>query len=666
VLVLEDLHWIDNVSEEFIAAAADDLPGARILLLSTYRPGYRPLWIEKSFSGQVALQPLSRDDSLRVVRSVLAAERLGDPLTEQIVARADGNPFFLEQLALHAKDLRTELMVPNTIHDVVMARIDRLPDETKQLLQTASVIGREFSRRLLRRIWNRFDSSRNLLRELRRLEFIYERPEPEGIVYGFRHALTQETVYGSLLERHRCARHGAVGRALEELYEGRAEEVAELLAFHFGRSEEAEKAVDYAVLAAEKAQRSWANSEALTYFNDALHRLDAMPDTEPNRLRRIDAVLKQAEVKFALGLHGEQIKALEEIRSIVDDTGDPRHLATWHYWIGFLHNMTGSRPEVAIAHCREATKIASASGLEEINAFAMSSLAQVYIVAGKLREAIEAGEQALTIFESRGNRWWAGRTLWHLSTATQGLGEWVADLEYCRRALAHGTALQDLRLTAVGLWRTGSAYIQQGNIPRGIQCCDEALALAPIPYDVAWARAVRGYGQIKAGKGDAGIAELSEALAWFKSSHLHYTQSRVALWLAEGYLRRGPDEGSRRLIDEVLETSQSTGYLYLEGSACWLMGECLAPTALASAEDYVETAMRILEHVGARNDLARAMLTRAALRQRAEDFAGARQLLNRARAIFQALGTLDEPARVEAALVALDGGAPIPLLDGAS
>jgi predicted ATPase len=293
VLVLEDHHWIDQVSEEFLGFLAESAPDARILMLATYRPGYRPSWIGKSYAGQTLLQPLSRNDSLQMVRSVLDADRLVDLMSEEIVAKADGNPFFLEQLALHARDLRSDLMVPNTIHDVVMSRIDRLPNETKHLLQTAAVIGREFSLRLLRAVWGGSESLENQLRELVRLEFLNDRVETEGSVYVFRHALTQETAYGSLLERHRRASHGVVGHALEELYEGRTDEVAELLALHFGRSDATEKAVDYAISAAEKAQRRWANIEALAYFNDALHRLEPMPNTEPNRLRRIDAVLNR-------------------------------------------------------------------------------------------------------------------------------------------------------------------------------------------------------------------------------------------------------------------------------------------------------------------------------------------------------------------------------------
>ena len=181
--MLDDLHWVDKISEEFLGLLAENAPDARILMLATYRPGYHPPWIDKSYAGQTPLQPLSRDDSLQMVRSVLSAERLVELVSEEIVAKADGNPFFLEQLALHAgeaRDLRSDLMVPDTIHDVVMARIDRLPDETKQLLQTAAVIGREFSSRLLSAVWKAPGPLESQLRELSRLEFISERARGRG------------------------------------------------------------------------------------------------------------------------------------------------------------------------------------------------------------------------------------------------------------------------------------------------------------------------------------------------------------------------------------------------------------------------------------------------------------------------------------------------------
>jgi predicted ATPase len=317
VMVLEDLHWVNHTSEELLGFLAENSLGARILILANYRPGYCPPWIDKSYAGQAPLQPLSRDDSLQVVRSMLNAERLVDLVSEEIVAKADGNPFFLEQLVLHvgeARGVRSDLMVPESIHDVVMARIDRLPHEMKELLQTAAVIGREFSSRLLGAVWKDLETLENRLHELSRLEFISERAATEGSTYVFRHALTQEAAYGSLLERHRRTHHGAVGNALEELYSGRTEEVADLLALHFGRSDEAGKAVDYAILAGERAQRRWANNQALSYFSDAFRLLGGAPATKANRLRRIDAVMKQGELKLGLGRHAEHLGVLREIR----------------------------------------------------------------------------------------------------------------------------------------------------------------------------------------------------------------------------------------------------------------------------------------------------------------------------------------------------------------
>ncbi|HEX3419571.1 MAG TPA: AAA family ATPase, partial [Stellaceae bacterium] len=667
VLVLEDLHWVDKISEEFLGFLAENTGEARILMLASYRPGYCPPWTGKSYAGQLPVQPLSRSDSFNVVRSVLNVERIIELATEEIVAKADGNPLFLEQLTLHAgeaKDLRSGLMVPDTIHDVVMARIDRLPEQTKQLLQIAAVIGRQFSMRLLGAVWKAPGPLETHLSELNRLEFIYERVVADGSVFVFRHALTQEAVYGSLLDRQRRSHHGAAGQALEELYSGRFDEVAELLAFHFGRSDDAEKAVDYAISAAVKAGRGWANSEALTYFEEGLRRLATLPDTKPNRLRRIDAVLKQAQVKYALGRYSEQIRALEEIRQIVDETEDPHRRATWHYWTGFLHSVSGGRPEVAIEHCREGGKIASASGLEEIDAFAASCLAQVLMVAGGLHDALEAGERAVSSFEARADPWWATLTLWHLTAIANYLGEWEASLDYCKRGLEHGIALNDVRLKAVSWTRMGVAHIVRGDHERGLQCCNEALALAPIPRDIAWARVVRGYGKIKVGHANEGIAELSEGLAWFESSRMRWTHVIGAVWLAEGHLRRGDYTMARPLIEDLLRTCRSAGYFHYEGRACWLMGECLAGETPAAAEDYVETAIRIFEQVGARNDLAKAMITRAALRQRAEDVTTARQLLHQAHAIFRALGTIGEPIRVEAALAALDRGERVHLLEG--
>jgi class 3 adenylate cyclase/tetratricopeptide (TPR) repeat protein len=641
VLALEDLQWIDKASEEYLLSLTGMLPGAGILLVATYRGDYRPPWAGNPLAAELALEPLSDAESARVVRSVL-----GDaPLTPAIVAKGDGNPFFLEQLALHAGENAApggDEAVPNTVHDVVMARIDRLPRGTKRLLQVAAVIGREFSHRLVDAVWPGPDAIEPHLKELLRLDFIHRRPPGERPGYVFHHALTQETASSSLLARHRRHWHGRVAAALEGFFRERAEDAAERLALHYGRSDEAEKAVDYAIMAAEKSQRRWANAEALSYFENALARLDAMPDTPANRLRRVDAVLKQAEVKFVLGRQTEHIAALEGIRDIVDTIDDPRRRATWHYWVGFLHSFTGASPAIAVSHCRNAADIAAAAGFVDLDGYISSCLAHVYVMGGELRAAIEAGERALALFEAEGNLWWAGRTLWQLASAALYLGEWERSLEYCRRGLAHGATLNDMRLKIVGLYRSGSALIQKGEIALGLRYCDEALSLGPDAYDTAFARTIRGYGLIKAGQIDAGIAELTDAIDWLDQSHLLSARSAPALRLAEGYLRRGDAEIAVRLAEAALANSRSGGNRYLEGLAHRLIAECIALDAAPAAEAHLDEALRIFDSIGARNDLARAIAVRAGLRHAAGALEEARRLRAQANRIFRELGTRDE------------------------
>jgi class 3 adenylate cyclase/tetratricopeptide (TPR) repeat protein len=661
VLALEDLHWIDTISEELLGALAQQVGDARILLLAAYRPEYRPPWAGNLGTAEIPLQPLSRDDSLHVVRSVLQGERIAEPLTEKIVARADGNPLFLEQLALHAGetgDGRAEVTVPQTIHGVVMARIDRLPEATKQLLQTAAVIGREFSLRLLRAVWHGRVPLETQLRELSRLEFLDEWPDDEGTTYVFRHALTQEAAYGSLLERDRRSRHGDIGHALEQIYRDRTDEVAELLALHFARSHDAEKAVDYAIAAGEKSQRRWANTQALSYFDDALRLLDQGTDTEANRLRRIDAVLKQGELKLALGRHAEHLGTLEQIRNVVDQTDDSHRRAAWHYWGGFLQILTGGSAATAIGHCQKAAEIASVAGFGELDGFIASCLAQSYIVAGELGAAMEAGERALSIFEADKNLWWASRALWHLSSGANCLGEWEASLSYCRRALEYGTLLDDLRLKVAGLWRTGCAYVQQGDTDQGLRYCEDALALSPIPFDVAAARMVRGYGRIKAGEHEAGIRELSDVVSLFETSRLYHLRLLASLWLIEGYLAVREPIKPHLLADEVLRFTQNSGYLHFEGVAHRLTSECFAAEDPGAAEYHIALAVQILARVGARNDFAKALMAQAKLRCTDEGAGAAKPLLMQALSIFKALGTRGEPAKVEAMLRQLDRASP--------
>jgi tetratricopeptide (TPR) repeat protein len=662
VIAVEDVQWLDQASQA-LAALVESLEGVAVLVVLTYRPGWEPPWMRHSNVTRIGLPPLSEPDSLALVTSVLQTERLPEPLPQLILAKAEGNPFFLEELARVVTEQGVPLpalTVPASVHEVLLARIDRLGDVPRRLLQVASVIGRTIPLPLLAAVWEEPEGLEDALDALSRLELLYERPAEGGRMLVFKHALIQDVAYDSVLEGRRRALHAAVGRALAELHADRQDQILELLAHHFGRSNADGAAVDYAILAAEKAQRRWAPAEALAAFDAALSRLAGMPDTVANRLRRIDAILKQAEARFVLGRHAEQIQALEGIRELVEgeQATDPRRRAAWHYWMGFLHSLTGGRPEVPIAYCREASRISEAEGFDDLHAFAESCLAQVNVVAGRLRAAKAAGERALATFEAQGNVWWACRTLWQLNSAALYLGEWADSLDYCRRSLAHGEAVSDARLQLVALWRIGSTHIQRGNATEGLQWCRQAWALSPPPFDAHMIKSVEGYGLLKSGDPEAGVAALEEALAWFDMSRLRYTRSTTSLRLAEGYLALGQRQRARELLDEVLDTSRDLGYRHHEGVAERLVGDSLLDEDPAAARAHLDTAERILTEVEARNELAKALVSQAQLRRAAGDWAGARARLEHALEIFERLDSVDGSARVREELAAPEPPSP--------
>jgi class 3 adenylate cyclase/tetratricopeptide (TPR) repeat protein len=668
ILVVENMHWVDASSEELLKSLAERVQEHPVLLVFTTRHGAPLEWLPLT-TETLALEGLDQADLGEMVRTLCGSHAVSEPLFQLLLAKGEGNPLYVEEIVRQLQETESivieggearlraaDVTVPATIQDIIAARVDRLGESPKQTLQVASVVGRRFGVSLVSHVREtERDHVAGDLKDLHALDFVFPSAYDPELMYSFKHALTQDVVYTSLLERRRRRFHAAAGHGLEQLYAGRIDDVVELLAYHFERSAEKDKAVDYAILAAEKAQRGWANTEALALFEAALKRLGAMPDTEANRIRKIDAVVKQAEIKFALGRHAEHVAALEEIKDLVDAVADPPRRATWYYWTGFLLSLVGARPEKPIMYCREALAIANASSLDVIRPFAECCLAHVLMVAGDLQGAIQVGERALATFEARGNIWWACRALWALSPVANYIGEWERGLEYCRRALEHGRSVNDLRLKVVGWWRTGSTHIQRGDPEPGLRCCDEALALSPIAFDVGMIRATRGYGLVKRGDVAAGIAELTEAVTWFERSQLHYTRSLFALWLVEGHLALGQRSEARAVLDTVVATVHEKGYRHLEGVAERFLGETLGPDDPAAIAHF-ELATHLLEEIGARNEVAKVLVAQAACRQAAGDLSGARGSLERAAAIFTSLGTLDGPRLVASRLGSLADG----------
>ena len=291
VLVIEDLHWIDPASEEFIAFVADAVPTTRVLLLLSHRPGYTHPFRDQSYHVRVALAPLSDTDVAAMTGSVLGTAEIPETLRALIADKADGNPFFVEELTkslleegvLLRDDGRVvlaraleDIAVPDTIQDVLIARIDRLAEESRRAIQVASVIGREFALRLLARITEAGDRVRTHVEELRSLELIYEKALHPELAYMFKHALTHDVAYESVVVERRQLLHRTIGLAIEELYADRLAEHYETLAHHFRRGEDWERALRYHELSADKAADTYANRAVVEHCRHALAIADRM------------------------------------------------------------------------------------------------------------------------------------------------------------------------------------------------------------------------------------------------------------------------------------------------------------------------------------------------------------------------------------------------------
>ena len=297
IFEIEDLHWIDHTSQAYLVSLVESLVGASMMLLTTYRPGYRPPWLEKSYATQLSLRSLTSQDSATVVHSTSHDTTLPAPLEHMIIAKAEGNPFFLEELTravIEHSDSATARDVPDTIQGVLMARIDRLPEAHKRLLQTASVLGREFAPRLLQALWEEPTPLESLLMDLKRLEFLYERARGEELVYVFKHALTQDVTYDSLLTTRRQVLHAAAGHALERLYPDWLVERSEELAHHYTEAGLTEKAVHYWHQTGHRAIQRSAHVEAIAHLRQGLALLQTLPGT-PERIQQ------EVDMHIALG-----------------------------------------------------------------------------------------------------------------------------------------------------------------------------------------------------------------------------------------------------------------------------------------------------------------------------------------------------------------------------
>lgn len=498
VLVIEDLHWIDPESEEFLTFLAELVPASRLLLICSYRPGYRNPFGERSYHLRLALRPLSGGEIAEVVDSLLSADALPSEVRELVARKAEGNPFFVEEVTKSlledgslrrsgsrvslARDL-SQVAVPDTIQEVLMARLDRLAVDARQAIQMASVIGREFALRLLERIVETGGAVEEHLAELRTLELIYEKALHPELAYMFKHALTHEVAYESVLEKRRRELHRTIGAAIEELYADRLAEHYEALAHHYERGEDWGKALDYHARAAVKASESYANRAVIEHCRvgiEIAHRLaDAAPIETVVRLHQMMGASAFYTSRFslsALAFRGGAEAAVEmtEARGALLSLCALAHLWAHEY-------------AACVETIDEAKVYASTHGLDGPWAHARSIEGQYRII---LQEDFDGAEaicnEARTLADSSGDEIAIGMNYFGAMLLSDWSGRYDESVANAERIILAGQRTGMANLVVWPTWFFGKAKCCLGQFGDAIDQMKEAYDVCDRIGDTAW------------------------------------------------------------------------------------------------------------------------------------------------------------------------------------
>lgn len=403
IMAFENLHWVDKSSEEFLIKLLETISTANVFLIFTYRPEYIHTWGGKSYHSHVNLNRLSNRETLKMVSYLLEGVEFDEQLEAMILEKTEGVPFFIEELINSMKEQKIicnkddryclmrnvqETVIPSTIQDVIMARIDSLYEGAKNLIQTGSVAGREFSYNLLEKIVDtQKDELLTNLSVLKDSELLYERGIYPKSDYVFKHALTQEVAYHSLLIKRRITLHAMIGQELELLYANRLDEFCEILAYHFTQGQEWKRAYEYNQKAGLKAYSLSDYEQAVKYFEEALAAIRNLPRENSRIKKEIDLCFNMRSPLVALGRHeqwSEWIKSAEPLAKEINDNARLSNLANYlssSHWIHGEHRK-------AIVLGKEALDYANRSGRFSCQIATMLHLGVYYYNIGSYSEQI--------------------------------------------------------------------------------------------------------------------------------------------------------------------------------------------------------------------------------------------------------------------------------------
>jgi len=654
LLVLEDWHWVDEASDRVLQSLVNLLPRFELMVVVTHRPEAVRVWPMVGHHAPIVLGPLDVRHTEAMVSAVLDSNELPSGLAEYIHERSGGNALFNEEVAralaeegaVLVEDGVTTLtrpieriVLPDTVQAVIRSRVDRLAPEARELLRFASLIGREFGRRVLERLLPDANGLDRAIEAVVRQDLIQPvRVVPES-AWLFKHVLVQEVVYETMLLQQRRMLHGRVGAILEQLHASRLEEHYEALAHHYARSDELQKALEYLEKAGDKAAKYFSLREARSYFSQGVRILDQSAKDPEMQRRFIVLAAKWAEVSFYSASEAN-MTALERALLFARNLSDEKLETQTLFWITRMHYCLGQMIRADEAFQEFERRFERDPGsLLLARARITQSIVHVYMMHNE--RAIDAIEAALPVVEAEGDVEqviWGQGMLGAVFGLTGRLQEAVA---LTTQAYAHATAIHNKVRQAMSRSYGTYALNHAGQLNQSLAHGEEAIRLgtqAQADVPIAFGQHNAGHALFLLGRREEGIALMRESIRTMRATGTLLGVSPFLALLAEALSLSGEVAEAREIAHEFNELLVRTGSRNGQHQVERALGIAGAQEGRPEWQRHFDKAIQVTSETKSRPELAISHFRFAETLEQTVDASSARSQLEMAETLFQEIG----------------------------